>query len=118
MRILGAALARRQCPSPGSFPAAERRALDAFRASTRDRSARSSPIRRQLESADRDCRAHLPGTETGPAARCAQRRRDLGQATLLLDGLDECRERRGVVVDSLTAVTAELPNNAGAANDT
>jgi hypothetical protein len=36
-----------------------------------------------------------------------------GEAVLLLDGLDECRELRGVVADGLAAIAAELPGDTG-----
>ena len=36
-----------------------------------------------------------------------------GNAVLLLDGLDECRDRRAVVADGLAAMLDELPGRAG-----
>lgn len=36
-----------------------------------------------------------------------------GEAALLLDGLDECRELRGVVADGLMAITRDLPRESG-----
>jgi hypothetical protein len=44
-----------------------------------------------------------------PLRRALERAVLSGDAVLLLDGLDECRERRAVVADSLAALADELP---------
>lgn len=45
--------------------------------------------------------------------RALERAVTAGEAILLLDGLDECQDRRAVVADGVASVLGELPANAG-----
>jgi hypothetical protein len=55
----------------------------------------------------------VPAAERAPLRSVLRDAVARGEAVLLLDGLDECRELRGVVADGLTAITAELPSDTG-----
>jgi hypothetical protein len=57
--------------------------------------------------------ANVPEHERVPLRRALEQATVSGDAVLLFDGLDECRERRGVVADGLTAVADGLPAGAG-----
>jgi hypothetical protein len=57
--------------------------------------------------------ATAPVLERLPLRRALQRAAESGGAVLLLDGLDECRDRRGVVADGLATVIGGLPHDTG-----
>jgi hypothetical protein len=56
---------------------------------------------------------NVPEHERVPLRRALEQAAVSGEAVLLFDGLDECRERRGVVADGLTEVAHGLPADAG-----
>lgn len=55
----------------------------------------------------------VPEDEGAPLRRALEQAAVSGEAVLLLDGLDECRERRAVVADGLAALAADLPASTG-----
>ena len=57
--------------------------------------------------------AGAPYLERVPLRRALQQAAESGGVVLLLDGLDECRDRRGVVADGLAAVISDLPRDTG-----
>ena len=57
--------------------------------------------------------ASVPEDERVPLRRALQRAAISGEAVLLLDGLDECRDRRPVIADGLAAVAGQLPGSTG-----
>ena len=57
--------------------------------------------------------AEAPEPERAPLRRFLERAAANGEAVLLLDGLDECRDRRGVIADGLAAVAQSLPAGTG-----
>jgi len=54
-----------------------------------------------------------PERERTPLRAALEKAAASGEAVLLLDGLDECQDRRGVVADGLAAVAAGLPGDTG-----
>jgi hypothetical protein len=54
-----------------------------------------------------------PERERTPLRTALEKAAASGEAVLLLDGLDECQDRRGVVSDGLAAVAAGLPEDTG-----
>jgi len=54
-----------------------------------------------------------PEGERAPLRAAIEKAAASGEAVLLLDGLDECQDRRGVVADGLAAVAAGLPEDTG-----
>ena len=54
-----------------------------------------------------------PEDERAPLRRALQRAALSGEAVLLLDGLDECRDRAAVVADGLAALAGQLPDGTG-----
>jgi len=54
-----------------------------------------------------------PEHERVPLRRALSELVALGDAVLLLDGLDECRDMRAVVADGLAAIAAEMPEGTG-----
>jgi len=57
--------------------------------------------------------AGIPDLEQKALRRALQQAVASGDAILLLDGLDECRDRRGVVADGLATVVRDLPSDTG-----
>jgi NACHT domain len=57
--------------------------------------------------------ATAPQQEQLPLRRALERAASAGEAVLLLDGLDECGELRGLVADGLAEVAAGLPPDTG-----
>ena len=57
--------------------------------------------------------AAVPEQERVPLRRALEQAAASGGAVLLLDGLDECQDRRAVVADGLAAVAAGLPDGTG-----
>jgi NACHT domain len=57
--------------------------------------------------------ATAPQRERQPLRRGLEHAASAGEAVLLLDGLDECRELRGVVADGLAEIAGELPPDTG-----
>jgi hypothetical protein len=57
--------------------------------------------------------AEAPEPERAPLRRFLERAAANGEAVLLLDGLDECRDRRGVIADGLAAVARGIPAGTG-----
>ena len=57
--------------------------------------------------------AGAPDLERAPLRRAMQKAVASGGAVLLLDGLDECRDRRAVVADGLATVIRDLPCDTG-----
>jgi len=57
--------------------------------------------------------AAVPEQEQVPLRRALEQGAASGSAVLLLDGLDECQDRRAVVADGLAAVAADLPDATG-----
>ena len=57
--------------------------------------------------------AAAPEQERAALRRALERAAASGDAVLLLDGLDECQDRRAGVADGLAAVAAELPDGTG-----
>ena len=57
--------------------------------------------------------AAVPEAEREPLRRALAQAADSGEAVLLLDGLDECRDRRGVIADGLATVARDLPGGTG-----
>jgi hypothetical protein len=55
----------------------------------------------------------VPGHERVALRRALEQAAACGDAVLLLDGLDECQERRGIVADGLAAVARTLPAATG-----
>ena len=55
----------------------------------------------------------VPECERAPLRRALEKAAVSGEAALLLDGLDECRERRAVVADGLAVLAADLPAGTG-----
>ena len=55
----------------------------------------------------------VPEDEREPLRSALVRAAASGEAVLLLDGLDECADRRGVVADGLAAVVGGLPGDTG-----
>jgi hypothetical protein len=55
----------------------------------------------------------VPDSERAPLRRALSEAASRGEAVLLLDGLDECRELRAVVADGLAAVADHLPGGTG-----
>jgi NACHT domain len=55
----------------------------------------------------------VPAQEGLPLRRALEEAAASGQAVLLLDGLDECRDRRAVVADGLAVVIRDLPPETG-----
>jgi hypothetical protein len=54
-----------------------------------------------------------PEPERAPLRWALEQALVSGEAVLLLDGLDECGDRRGVVADGLAAIARELPEDTG-----
>jgi len=57
--------------------------------------------------------AEAPEPERAPLRRFLERAAANGEAVLLLDGLDECRDRRGVIADGLATVARGIPSGTG-----
>jgi hypothetical protein len=57
--------------------------------------------------------AAAPEQERAPLRRALEQAAASGDAVLLLDGLDECQDRRAVVADGLAAVARDLPAGTG-----
>jgi hypothetical protein len=57
--------------------------------------------------------AAVPERERVPLRRALEQAAASGGAVLLLDGLDECQDRRAVVADGLAAAAADLPDGTG-----
>ena len=57
--------------------------------------------------------AAAPEQERAPLRRVLEQAAASGDVVLLLDGLDECQDRRAVVADGLAAVAGDLPAGTG-----
>ena len=57
--------------------------------------------------------ARAPEREREPLRRILEHAAASGDAVLLLDGLDECYARKGVIADGLAAITDDLPADTG-----